>query len=560
MVLVLGRGDNLLDRRPITEADRGAGRVDRELPGDIAGNLRFVLQEDLIEGADITEGAAVVQLAAWIHGLGIVEGKRPAVLSETMFRRVTDGIGPVAIPPSAHHIEALECEARWVDVPMARRAAFVGAVLVELLADRDGAANVGFDGRHRGWRRRNVMAHNALENPFAAQDRRSRGAVGGDLEHAGLGHEAATQAVLGEGHPAHLDPVDAGNLVVRREPLVQEGEVGIDDIARGQIVVEQFRKEVARLLDRGFVERLVEIVVVVERRRRSGVLDLPELQPVVEERMDEALRLWVGEHPIRLRLERGGLAQLSLGSQSTERLVGLRIPEKQGQAGGQRIVVELAGFLVDKHEAGRGEHRGVSDEHGARETDFGLQAILDDSEEDLDVLFARRATIGALNEGAEEAFGVLLGIGGFDFHLHRAGTHAAATIVATGPTGATTFPHYIQGDGAVVGALQGQVAEEQFVARRGRVVIERSLNLHPAERDGGNAILLGERIGVTALKTGRPGAEETRRIGDDAFGRQEVNLAQVLDSDFRMEVDATQSAILGCPVGVDRDVFRTTAP
>ena len=127
---------------------------------------------------------------------------------------------------------------------MTYRTALIRAVLVELLPDRDRASNVGLDGRHRSRWRRNIVAHDALANPFAPQDRRSRRAVGGHLEHAGVGHESAAETVFGQGHPAHLDAFHAGNLVMRREPLVQEGKVGIDNVARRQIVVQQFRKEV----------------------------------------------------------------------------------------------------------------------------------------------------------------------------------------------------------------------------------------------------------------------------------------------------------------------------
>ncbi len=43
--------------------------------------------------------------------------------------------------------------------------------------------------------------------------------------------------------------------------------------------------------------------------------------------------------------------------------VGRRVPEKQREARRERVIVERARLVVEKHVAGRGEHRGVAGEH-----------------------------------------------------------------------------------------------------------------------------------------------------------------------------------------------------
>ena len=135
---------------------------------------------------------------------------------------------------------------------------------VELLADRNGAADVGLDGGDLR-RRRGLEAQDALHDPDAAEHGRGSGAVRGDLKNAGLCHEAAAHRVRREGDFAHLGPFDSRNAVQISEAFVEEREVGIDDVARREVFVEELFDEQACFVDGGELERVVELVVVIER-------------------------------------------------------------------------------------------------------------------------------------------------------------------------------------------------------------------------------------------------------------------------------------------------------
>ena len=72
---------------------------------------------------------------------------------------------------------------------MAGGAGLLGAMLLELLADRLRSANIWFDGwrirRGRGY----GLAEDTFHHPGATEDGRGGSAVGCDLENAGLGQE-----------------------------------------------------------------------------------------------------------------------------------------------------------------------------------------------------------------------------------------------------------------------------------------------------------------------------------------------------------------------------------
>ena len=195
--------------------------------------------------------------------------------------------------------------------------------------------------------RRGVEAEDALHDPDAAQHRRRGGAVGGHLEDARLSHDSAADGVLRERDLAHRDSRHAGDAVVLRQTFVEEREVGIDDGARRQVAVEQFLDEETGLFDGGELQRVVEFVVVVEGGGGGAVVDLAEVEPVVGERVDEAARLRVVEQAIGLGSEDFGSAEPALRGQGAEFVVRRRVPQEQGEARGERVIVEPAGRFLD---------------------------------------------------------------------------------------------------------------------------------------------------------------------------------------------------------------------
>jgi hypothetical protein len=60
-----------------------------------------------------------------------------------------------------------------------------------------------------------------------------------------------------------------------RESLVQKCEIGINDVSRRQVFLQKFVEEQACLVQGSQFQRIVEFIVVVQRRRGRSVVDLP---------------------------------------------------------------------------------------------------------------------------------------------------------------------------------------------------------------------------------------------------------------------------------------------
>ena len=197
---------------------------------------------------------------------------------------------------------------------------------------------------------------------------------------------------------------------MRRKAFVEIGVISGDDAAGGLIGADHFFKREARLGDSGLRQRVVEVVIVIKRGRGRGVFDFAEVDPVIEKRVAEALRLGIGEESLGLCAQSGGLAQLAPRGARAESGIGRRIPEEKCEPDRERGVVEPAGFLVEKHKSRRREHRSISRHHGFGETQTGALAFIEEREETRDVGLGNGAAVRAVEETAEQARGVAVRI------------------------------------------------------------------------------------------------------------------------------------------------------
>src|SRR5579871_1531572 len=293
----------------IRKADRRARTVGDKLADEVSCHASLlVIEQELFEFANTLECAAIGKRAGGIHRQSVVEGERLTRKADTRFRLDTLGECAIAVAPTAHDVEALQRESRGIDLTMARSASWIGAVPIELLTDRDRASDIRLQSRHaRG--RRSVESENAFHDPDAAQDRRRRGAVRRDLQDTRLRHDSAADRIFRQRDLAHSDSVDAGDAVMFRESLIEEGEVGIDDGARRKVPVEHLVYEQSRFFDGGELEWIVEFVIVVKRSGGGAIVDLAEVEPVVGERIDEPAGPWVIEQTIGLRSQDFGIAE-----------------------------------------------------------------------------------------------------------------------------------------------------------------------------------------------------------------------------------------------------------
>src|SRR5690242_17826009 len=120
------------------------------------------------------------------------------------FDRVAAAKTAITIAPGAHDIEALQCETGWVDIAVANSATLLVAVLVQLLADGRGAADIGIQRGHIWRRRQRWLADQPRHNPGATFHGGGRRAVGSDFQDAGFGEQAAADAARGQSNGSQL--------------------------------------------------------------------------------------------------------------------------------------------------------------------------------------------------------------------------------------------------------------------------------------------------------------------------------------------------------------------
>ena len=153
----------MIEGGAVGEGEGAAAGVDEEFLGEGARDEGFVFQEELAEFLEGFEGGAVFEGAVFFDvgafGVGFAFGDLFAF---------AEGAIPGAF--AADGVEDFEGEAGGIDVIVAAGAGWVGAVLGELIADGDGAADVGFDGGGAGWWWWNGAGENLVEDPDAAKD------------------------------------------------------------------------------------------------------------------------------------------------------------------------------------------------------------------------------------------------------------------------------------------------------------------------------------------------------------------------------------------------------
>lgn len=123
----------------------------------------FVLKEDLakfseaLEGGAVLEGAVLLDVGAF--GVGFAFGDLFALTKRA-----------VKAAFAADGVEDFEGKAGGIDVVVAAGAGFVGGVFVELVAEGDGATDVGFDSWNAGRWRWDGAGEDLVEEPDAAKD------------------------------------------------------------------------------------------------------------------------------------------------------------------------------------------------------------------------------------------------------------------------------------------------------------------------------------------------------------------------------------------------------
>ena len=137
-----------------------------------------------------------------------------------------------------------------------------------------------------------------------------RGAVRlrGQRQDAPLPSSPRRSSNCRELHAPEVAALDVRDPVVLRQPLVDEGVVGIEQIQDAAVLAQDAVEEQLRLLDEGLAQVVVEIRIVRDDRLVS--LEAAQIEPLPREVLRERERLRVLDHAMDLRGQHLGIAEL----------------------------------------------------------------------------------------------------------------------------------------------------------------------------------------------------------------------------------------------------------
>ena len=440
--------------------------------GQGAGDEVVVFEEELAEFVEGLEGGAVFESAVLFDvgafGVGFAFGD---------FFTLAEGAIPGAF--AADRIKDFEGEAGGIDVIVAAGAGLLGAVFGELIADGDGATDVGFDSGDTGWRWRDGAGEDVVEDPDAAEDGGGVGAIGGDFEDAGVSKDAATDGVGRESDNARVFVArDAGDVVVEGEAFVEDGEVGVDEVGNGEVFFEEVGEEAFGFANHRFLEHGVEFGE--ELGGGGGEFDLTKSEPLAGEVFDEAFAFGRVEHALDLGVTDVWVGEFALGSEVEEFLVGHGGPKKVGELGGEG---EIVGFFlaIEEKELGSAEDGGDAGADRLLEGAAFGETVEGEVDEGVGGFFGDGATEGARDEVTNDALGIGVGGGGGDV----VGFDAFAV---SHPDGGAGF----ESDGR-------GISKEGFLGNGGEGLVEGAVGFSPGDTDAGALFVFvapGDVVGV----------------------------------------------------------------
>ena len=151
-----------------------------------------------------------------------------------------------------------------------------------------------------------------------------------------------------------------GQVVQLGQLLVDEGVVRVQEPGHRTVLLEHVAEEEARLgLHRG--RQVLGVVGAIRFARGRHAAELAQVQPAVEEAVDESLEAIVGQQAVDLLLEFPVAGEFARRRGSGEGLVGRRGRKGEGEAGGEVVRLQASvGFLGDFAQVQEG--RGAEDE------------------------------------------------------------------------------------------------------------------------------------------------------------------------------------------------------
>ena len=142
------------------------------------------------------------------------------------------------------------------------------------------------------------------------------------------------------------------------EFLVDEGVVGVEQVGQRPVFIEEMAEEKSRL----GLHRCREVLGIKDAgdlARRRLIPDLAEVQPGVEEGLDESVGSFVLQHALDLCPEDFGLTETAVGRGGEESGIGRSCPEGVGKARGEVVGAQqtliFRSDLAEVEKGGRAE-------------------------------------------------------------------------------------------------------------------------------------------------------------------------------------------------------------
>ncbi len=244
--------------------------------------------------------------------------------------------GCIDFAPTPCHIEILQRQAGRIDQTVTRLAGRVrtvqfqpGTYGLRRLAQMDRQICV-----HAGRRLGGRAAHDPIEHPGATQHWRGTVAVGGPQQHGPFAEQPPAILVL-KRHAPELRSKYAGNAVLLRERLVDEGVVGVEEIQHAAILEQHAGQEEPDFSLEIAAHRGIEGPIV-----GLDLLQGAQVQPGEREVLDQRVGARILEHARQLGLHDRRVGESFVGCEGDQLFIGALAPQKEGQPRGQFQLVQ----------------------------------------------------------------------------------------------------------------------------------------------------------------------------------------------------------------------------
>ena len=191
------------------------------------------------------------------------------------------------------------------------------------------------------------------------------------------------------------------------QTVVGEDEIGIHEHLGGQVVANHRGDEGACLQLHAFDKIIIEAILGIESDVRLVAADVAQIEPVIGETADEALKATAGDETLGFTSQHRVVAKLLLGCQLAQNGIGACIRQKMRETRGDGEMIISSLWLTQIQKVPRAEERLVTGQHGLVEGCFFIETALDEIIERLQRLFGDGFARGVLHKTAEQRFGVL---------------------------------------------------------------------------------------------------------------------------------------------------------